>query len=101
MGSRTAKEITEELKSIGLSQEAASLYSQAAGLKGNEANQFIKDHKNSLNTNENLVVITDAQALKLFERNYEEKEANIQRIIFENGKHRQFKDEMQHLEIFA
>jgi hypothetical protein len=93
MGSRTAKEITEELKSIGLSQEAASLYSQAAGLKGNEANQFIKDHKNSLNTNENLVVITDAQALKLFERNYEEKEANIQRIIFENGKHvKDFKD---------
>ncbi len=71
---RTRSEIRDDLIAAGENPANAALISQAAGLKGDEAEEFIEE-----NDLEDFEITSEAQ-LKLFEIEYERKVADTRRL---------------------
>ena len=68
MRDKTKSQIERDLKEAGINEQKAKLFSEAAGLKGKDAKDFLKE--NELNDYE----ISEYQQRKLFQKSYSEKE---------------------------
>ena len=74
LGDRSKQEVVTELRRAGISNEQARKISEAAGLKGCLAGEYVKYNK------EDIGDISDYQQLKLFEITYNAIEKDVKRI---------------------
>lgn len=72
MKERTADAIAKHLTAAGLAEKDAKLFAGAAGLSGDKARAYLKEHP--------LPEITPAQQKKLFATSYAEAETDVRRI---------------------
>lgn len=74
LGQHSARKIVADMVSVGISSSDAQRFAEAAGLKGADAQQFYKQHKDQFPQ------ISPEQQNRLFSITYDEHIADVQRI---------------------